>query len=86
MFTHLYTKGRCLASICQGCNLLALSLCVLQCLRLLGGVTAVRSPPDQLLPGRVWPGVAPNAAAVVLEMQATSMVSSTQSQTEQLLL
>lgn len=47
---------------------------VLQCLRLLGGLTAVRNPPEQLLPGRTWPGVAPNAAAVVLEMQATSMV------------
>lgn len=45
-----------------------------QCLRLLGGLTAVRSPPDELLPGRLWPSVAPNAAAILLEMQATSMV------------
>jgi len=50
-------------------------LSVSQCLRLLGGLTAVRRPPDELLPGKVWPSVAPNAAAVVLEMQATSMVS-----------
>lgn len=57
------------------CPVCSITVCVLQCLRLLGGLTAVCSPPEQLLPGRMWPGVAPNAAAVVQEMQATSMVS-----------
>lgn len=55
-------------------SLLLLVAPVLQCLRLLGGLTAVRCAPDELLPGKVWPHVAPNAAAIVLEMQATSMV------------
>lgn len=60
---------------CLTCVMLVVLCAVVQCLRLLGGLTAVRTPPDELLPGRMWPCVAPNAAAIVQEMQATSMVS-----------
>lgn len=47
---------------------------VLQCLRLLRGLTAVRCPSNELLPGKRWPVVNSNAAAIVMDLQATSMV------------
>ncbi|WIA28636.1 hypothetical protein OEZ86_011173 [Tetradesmus obliquus] len=46
---------------------------VLQCLRLLRGLTAVRCPSNELLVGKRWPTVNPNAAAIIMDLQATAM-------------
>jgi hypothetical protein len=46
----------------------------LQCLRLLRGLTAVRCPSNELLVGKRWPTVNPNAAAIIMDLQATAMV------------
>jgi hypothetical protein len=48
----------------------------LQCLRLLRGLTAVRCPSNELLVGKRWPTVNPNAAAIIMDLQATAMVRS----------
>jgi hypothetical protein len=48
--------------------------CALQCLRLLRGLTAVRCPSNELLVGKRWPTVNPNAAAIIMDLQATAMV------------
>jgi hypothetical protein len=53
----------------------AVPACVLQCLRLLRGLTAVRCPSNELLVGKRWPTVNPNAAAIIMDLQATAMVS-----------
>ncbi|KAF8072639.1 hypothetical protein HT031_000299 [Scenedesmus sp. PABB004] len=44
-----------------------------QSLRLLRGLTAVRDPPAELLVDKRWPAVSPNAAAIVMDLQATAM-------------
>eukprot|EP00775_Hariotina_reticulata_P010480 gene10480-10639_t len=46
---------------------------VLQCLRLLRGLTAVRCPSHELLVGKRWPVISPHTAAIIMELQATSM-------------
>jgi hypothetical protein len=50
------------------------TLFCLQCLRLLRGLTAVRCPSNELLVGKRWPTVNPNAAAIIMDLQATAMV------------
>jgi len=50
-------------------------LILMQCLRLLRGLTAVRCPSRELLVGKRWPVMAPHTAAIIMELQATSMVS-----------
>lgn len=56
-------------------SLLRKPFSALQCLRLLRGLTAVRCPSNELLVGKRWPTVNPNAAAIIMDLQATAMVS-----------
>lgn len=56
-------------------SLLRKPFSALQCLRLLFGLTAVRCPSNELLVGKRWPTVNPNAAAIIMDLQATAMVS-----------
>lgn len=46
----------------------------MQCLRLLHGLTAVRCINSELLVGKRWPKVNSNAAAIIMDLQATAMV------------
>jgi hypothetical protein len=47
---------------------------VLQCLRLLRGLTSVRLSAVRLLPGQSWPEVGANVSAIIIDLQATAMV------------